>query len=193
MTDALTAPSARADLAALTQARVMRGVAAIIEAGGDLTFKALSQASGVPERTLYRHYPTREAVLAAFWSWLNARLGMPPPPASAEALVASVPALFAAFEADERLVRAMLHDPQGRATRHAQAEARRARLLDALAEVLAPLDETGRRRLLASVQALASAATWESMKDNWGLSTEEAGDAAQWAIAALVAQARHKD
>jgi AcrR family transcriptional regulator len=193
MTDTPTVPSARADLAALTHDRAMHGVAAIIEAGDDLTFKALSRASGVPERTLYRHYPTREAVLAAFWAWLNARLGMPPPPVSAEALVGSVPALFAAFEADERLVRAMLHDPQGRATRHAQAEARRARLLDALAEVLAPLDATGRRRLLASVQALASAATWESMKDNWDLSAEEAGDAAQWAVAALIEQVRNKD
>jgi AcrR family transcriptional regulator len=182
--------SPRDDLAALTHARIMQGVASVLISGDGVTFRALAEASGVPERTVYRHFETKEAVFNAFWTWANERLGMPAAPRTAEELIDQVPALFAAFESGEPLVRAMLHDPHGRATRTAHAEARRDRLRAALKDVLGPLTAAERRRLLASAQALISAAGWETMKDYWGLTSAEAADAAQWAVRVLVAEAR---
>jgi AcrR family transcriptional regulator len=184
--------SARADLAALTQERIMRGLADLLTSGRDVPFRALAAASGVPERTAYRHYASKEALFSAFWRWLNERLGMPATPKSPQELIDQVPALFAAFESGEPLVRAMLHDPHGRATRLATTAARRTRLNTALEEVLEVIAPSDRTRLLASVQVLISAAGWETMKDYRGLTTAEAADAAQWAIRTLIAEAhRH--
>lgn len=190
MTVELPNMAPRADLAQLTQDRVMQGLAALLTAGGsDVTFRALAQASNVPERTLYRYYPSKDALLAAFWTWLNDRLGMPPPPRSPEELVENIGGIFAAFAAGEPLIRAMLHDPHGRATRLAHAEARRARLRNALQPVLAPLDAAARRRLLAAIHVLISAAGWETMKDYGRVTSEEATEAAQWAVTTLIAEA----
>lgn len=189
MTVELPITGPRADLAALTQNRIMQGLAGLLTAGEDVTFRALAQVSGVPERTLYRYYPSKDALLAAFWIWLNDRLGMPPPPRSPRELIDNIATIFAAFAAGEPLIRAMLHDPHGRATRLAYAEARRQRLRDALGPVLTPLDGPARTRLLASVQVLISAAGWETMKDYGCVTSQEAADAAQWAVAALIAAA----
>ncbi len=183
--------AARADLAGLTRGRIMHGLAGLLTGGTELTFRNLAEAAGVPERTLYRYYPSRDALLAAFWIWLNDRLGMPPPPRSPEELIAGIAAIFGAFAAGEPLIRAMLHDPHGRATRLAHAGARRKRLETALAPV--PIDAASRRRLLAAVQALVSAAGWETMRDYAGLTSREAADAAQWAVAALIAAARRPE
>jgi AcrR family transcriptional regulator len=178
--------SARAELAAITHERVMQAMASLLRAGVEVTFKALAEASGVPERTIYRRYAAKEALLAAFWPWLNDKLGMPDPPTDSGQLVRQIPDLFAAFEADELLVRAMLHDPHGQATRLAAAAARRDKFERALAEDLAQLSPKARRRLLAALQALVSAAAWETIKDYRGISAAEAADAAQWAADALL-------
>ena len=171
----------------------MRGVAGILESGGgDFTFRVLAEVSGVAERTIYRRYATKEAVFAAFWIWLNERLGMPAPPKSPQELVAQVPVLFEAFEAGEPLVRAMLHDVHGRATRLAGRQTRQARFRGSLKEILNRLEPADQTRLLASVQVLSSAAGWETMKDYWDITSVEAADAAQWAIGALLAQAQRQ-
>jgi AcrR family transcriptional regulator len=171
----------------------MQAIAALITGrNGEITFSALAKASGVPERTIYRYFESKEELFNAFWKWLNERLGMPSPPTSPEELVAQVPALFAAFETDEPLVRAMLHDDQGRATRLTTITARQSKLRAALDEVVAPLSPVDRRRLLTSVQALLSAASWETMKDYCAATSTEAADAAQWAIDVLIAEARRQ-
>jgi hypothetical protein len=141
-------------------------------------------------RTLYRHYPTRTALLEALWSWVNARLGMPPQPRSAREYVAQVALLFDAFEQDEVLVRAMLHDPNGRAARLRQVEARRKRARLALGRELSHLKGGERDKVLAAAQLLSSAAAWESMKDNWNLSGAQAASASQGAIGALLDSVR---
>jgi AcrR family transcriptional regulator len=183
--------SARAELALLTRDRILRGLAEVLTSSqDDVTFRAVAEASHVPERTIYRYFDTKEAVFSAFWVWLNERLGVPAPPQSPQQLIDQVPALFAAFESEAPLVRAMLHHRHGRSTRLANTEARRVRLTAALKPLLTQLQPVSRRRLLAGVQVLYSAAGWETMKDYWGLSADQAADAAQWAIGALIAQAQ---
>lgn len=169
----------------------MNAVAALLrEDRTDITFEAVSREAGVPQRTLYRHFPNKDAIFEAFWGWMNATIEAPAKPASPEELVAYIPELYAAFEKDEPLVRAMLHNPHGRAVRLAHAHARRQKFAAALADVTATMTPAAAKQLLAAVTAICSAAGWETMKDNWGLSGRACAEAAQWAVEALINEAR---
>jgi AcrR family transcriptional regulator len=191
MNDATTLPSARAELATITRDRILRGLAALLKRSSDeVTFELLSAESGVPLRTLYRHFASKEVLFAAFWPWVNETIEVPERPTNPEELVAHIPALFAAFDRDELLVRAMLHSPHGRSIRLAHAEARREKFDRALQPVTSALSAAAAQRLLAAVTALCSAAGWETMKDNWGLSGSDAAAAAQWAVRILIDEAR---
>lgn len=185
--------SAREELASITRTRAMEAVAVMLREGSDVTFELLSRESGIPVRTLYRYFENKEALFAAFWPWLNMTIDVPGRPHDVEELIAHIPGLFAAFDRDEPLVRAMLHHPLGRDARLAHAAARREKFSDALREVTHRMTRAEVAHLLAAVTALCSASGWETMKDNWGLSGPAAAEAAQWAVQALIRQARRED
>lgn len=167
----------------------MRSVAALLRSGlGEVTFEAVSKASGVAQRTIYRRYANKDALFAAFWGWLNAAIAAPEPPQGLQDLVAYVPQLFAAFDRDEALVRAMLHTRHGRATRLAHSAARRAKFETSLAAMTAELDASTARGRVAAIAALCSATTWETLKDEWEMTGPEAARAVQAAVAALVSE-----
>lgn len=184
--------SAREELAAITNTRAMEAIAVLLREGSDVTFELLSRESGIPVRTLYRYFENKEALFAAFWPWLNTKIDVPERPRDVEELIAHIPNLFEAFDRDEPLVRAMLHHPLGRDARLAHAAVRRDKFAGALREVTRGMLPADARHLLAAVTALCSASGWETMKDNWGLSGPAAAEAAQWAVQALVNQARRE-
>jgi AcrR family transcriptional regulator len=184
--------SAREELATITSRRAMEALAALLREGSDVTFELLSRESGIPVRTLYRYFENKEALFAAFWPWLNKNIDVPARPHDVEELISHIPDLFDAFDRDEPLVRAMLHHPLGRDARLAHAAARREKFAEALREVTSGMPTVEARRLLAAVTALCSVSGWETMKDNWGLTGPAAAEAAQWAVHALVNQARRE-
>jgi AcrR family transcriptional regulator len=179
-------PSPREELAAITERRIMEGVATLLRRGSDVTFDVVAKESGVPQRTLYRYFENREALFGSFWRWVNELIEVPPLPTSPDEVVSHVRALFEAFDRDEPLVRAMMHDPHGRAVRVANSNARRKKFSEALRPVIDKLPQHEATRLLASVTVLCSATGWESMKDNWQLSGAEAAQAVQWAVKELI-------
>lgn len=192
MTVSLPAHSARETFADLTRAKIMSGVAQLIEAeAGDFTYRALAQQSGVPERTLYRHFPSKDLLLKEFWIWLNReRLALPPAPTSLDELLEQIPVLFATFDRSEPLVRAMLRDPETRALRLANANARLAQLGAALADVTKGASPSLRKKFVACTRLLTSLAGWETFKDLGALTGTEAASAAQWSVRALLAHIR---
>jgi glycosyltransferase involved in cell wall biosynthesis len=79
-------PGARDRQRAETREHILSAVARQMQAGAqmeELSFAEIAREAGVGERTVYRHFPTREALLGAFWSWMQsqAQLERPPPPA----------------------------------------------------------------------------------------------------------------
>ena len=61
--------------AAVVRDRVLDAVSGLVEAGDDITFAKAAAAAGVPERTVYRHFPNREALIAALFDHTNRRIG----------------------------------------------------------------------------------------------------------------------
>ena len=56
-----------------TREQILRAVAGQMERGDleDLSFAEVARDAGLGERTVYRHFPTKEALLGAFWSWMQ--------------------------------------------------------------------------------------------------------------------------
>ncbi len=183
-------PTPRQELAELTHTRIMEALVVLLRRGSeDVTFDLVSRESGVPQRTVYRYFENKEALFDAFWRWVNESIDVPPTPKTPEEVVDHIPALFAAFDRDEPLVRAMLHNPYGRAVRLAHAEARQEKFRLALRRIIERLSPETSRNLLAAVTVLCSATGWEMMKDNWRLSGASAAEAAQWAVYTLIGAA----
>lgn len=175
-----------------TRARILVAVATWLERGeaGEFTLAAVARTAGIERRTVFRHFPTREALLGGFWEWINHRITPRTLPASLEELIAAPRETFAGFDAEEGVIRASLHSGPGRAMRLATVPARRKAFRSALREATRGTTAAERGRLEAVVHALYSAAAWEAMRDYAGVSGKEAGEAASWALAILVGAVR---
>lgn len=178
----------RAEQAQATRDRILAAVRTTLEQDPHslLGIDELAAASGVNRRTIFRHFPTKEALLEAFWTSINASLGVRFWPEREEDLTDLPPDLFASLDAVEGIVRASHASGAGREMRlHANPERQRA-FRNSLSRVSEGLDPKTAKQLEATVQALFSATAWQMMKDYWGFTGREAGEAAAWAIRALL-------
>lgn len=184
-------PGVRELKADAVRGRVVEGVVAVLNDGRPLTFKEVAMEANVPERTVYRHFPTRTALLAAVFEWTNGQIGYEGPRPTTEAgLLALVRRAFRGFDDHAAVVRQMLVEPDGRRARVADAEERR-RAAVALVRNEAPdLDPATCDRVAAAVQVLTVAATWQSLREYWDLDGEQAAETSAVAIELLLEAAR---
>jgi glycosyltransferase involved in cell wall biosynthesis len=73
MNDAPSGPSLRDRQKAATRDEILRAVGRRLENTSleDLSFAEIAAEAKVGERTVYRHFPTKEALLGAFWAWIQ--------------------------------------------------------------------------------------------------------------------------
>ena len=179
----------RASQAQETRARILSAALDLLVTapeGEEIGLDRIAAHAGVERRTLFRHFDTREALFIAAFDVLNTRLGLSGYPTDLAELLAGPPAAFAAFDRQEGAIRAAIHARAGRAMRHGMLPERRAAfaaLLDRHASALAP---DRRAEVLALIHLLYSAPAWEVLKDYGGLTGEEAGRAAAWALSLIL-------
>jgi AcrR family transcriptional regulator len=175
----------------LVRERVLAGVAALLEQGEALTFTAVAKTAGIPERTIYRHFPTREALLGALYEWANARLGTGGErPTDADGLARLVRQTFTGFDALAPVVRELLIAPEGRLARLSQNPERQRAALAIVRGEAPGLDATSARRLAAVLQLLTAASSWQTLRDYWGMDGAEAAETAVLASELLLEAAR---
>lgn len=153
------------------------------------TVKNVAKRAGVAHRTVYRHYPTREALIEGVAEVLEQRPSTIDvkaaftTPAAAEQTVRSA---YAAFEADADLTRAIVVAT----TSLGQELGPRVRRTKAIAEAIAAsfpaLDSTEHRRAATTLRALGGSRHWHTLVHDLGMSAEDAVDAAAWAARTLV-------
>lgn len=184
-------PTLRQARSDAVRTRVVTGVVALLDAGRPLTFKDVAHEAGVPERTVYRHFPTRTALLAAVFEWTNEQIGHEGPRPTTEAgLVALVRRAFRGFDERAPVVRQMLLEPDGRDVRLADADERR-RAAVALVRHEAPgLDAATTAQVAAAIQIMTVAATWQSLSEYWDMDGAAAADVSALAIELLLDAAR---
>ena len=158
----------------------------------DLTFTRVAAAANIAERTIYRHFPTKEALLDAWWESHQVAIGQGPYPDTAEALIAAAPKVFPRFDEQAELIRGAVLSPQGNAIVMRANRERVAAFRSAVHDAVGKLPEPEFTRLCAAVQVLYSAIGWLDMREVWGLSGEESGRAVSEAIGALLEHARSR-
>ncbi|MBL8695066.1 MAG: TetR/AcrR family transcriptional regulator [Planctomycetes bacterium] len=187
-------PSLRQEQAAVTRRRILEGVEAMLLSGADeVSYQGVSRAAQVPERTLYRHFPTKGDLLRAYWSLLDERLGSRGMPTTEAALLADVRAVMARFDDIAPVMRAALLSKEGREMRMSVQPERVQAFRAALADATTGLAPSQRTRVCAIIQLLYSGYAWLSMREHWNLDGKEAGEASAWAIETLLRSLKRSD
>ncbi len=187
----MTAGTLQEARVALVRERVLEGVAQVLAGGDELTFARVAKAADVPERTVYRHFPTREALLAAVFDWANARVGFEGErPVRRDEVVALIERLFPGFDEIAPVIHELLVAPEGRTARLAHNDERRRSAETLVRNEVPGLDRRSARQVAAALQLLTSASAWQTLRDVWEMDGGEAADAATMAIDLIIDGAR---
>jgi AcrR family transcriptional regulator len=167
-----------------TRQRILDAAARLMEDRElqELSFAAIASEAGVKERTVYRHFPNKSALLAGLWEWFQARVRYGAIAETEAELVEEPKHTFAGFDENEPLTRALWSSRQGREFRLSNVEARKDGIKKAIADATRGLPAREATWIAAVIHVLYSGAAWSTMKDYWGLSGEQAGNASSMAI-----------
>lgn len=163
----------------------------IVESGGfGFSVQQVADRAGVTHRTVYNHFPTREALNDALAVHVEQELGRirsgPPIPSSLDGLAPVVQEAYGAFGLREVHVRAYV---MLMIASRAPAEVARERtsaleeLIRREVRVQPPLTPRG---LTAAVRMFLSSTGWHLLTEHFGLSAEEAATTAVWATRQLL-------
>jgi len=167
----------------------------VIEAYADLslergfnnfTMQDIADRVGISHRTLYRHFPDREAIVAGLYEEITEKVYAP----GSNRFASSAEILRHNYRVFGQYRRAMLVGSLMIEAGMLEAPGRGARTeyIRQLVEEAAPgLDPLGRRQLLGLARVVAGAMAWARLtSDEIGLSDDEAGAASSWALEALL-------
>jgi AcrR family transcriptional regulator len=161
------------------------------ESPEDIALDSLAIDAGVSRRTLYRHFPSKSALLAAAEDRLVSRLGLPIEFAGPEDISAGFRQSSRQLERYPTMARALR---QTTATR--LRPPLRARRLEALERTLEPLtlglDEAEAQQMVAVIGYVCSANAWVTIGDESALPSEQIRDGVTWAIETLLAEVQRR-
>jgi AcrR family transcriptional regulator len=161
----------------------------IMETGGiGFSVQAVADRAGVTHRTIYNHFPTREALCDAFSDYVDELLETSgaAPTISLASLPVLVEDLYRTLALRDRHARAYVMLMIGN-RRPMRAWRNRSRV----AEKLIAREQSGRtpltpRQVTAAIRMFVSAMGWHLLTEQCGLSTKEAAAASAWATRTLL-------
>ncbi len=173
---------------------------------GEFSIQEVADEAGVSARTVYRHFPNRQALLDGLAErvqermaerdgrWISPPHSGPdaeeecevPPGADPEDLLGVVPAVFARFDELEPLSTAMVLASSSGRLRARLHEGRTAIFREYLSDTLDGLPEEKADTVFAVCRHLISAQTWFVLRDEFGLDGKTAGRAVAQAVRAFL-------
>lgn len=188
--DKMTGPLSRKDimgaLAELhvdtTQQVILDAALRSLEQAGELTARAAAREAGISERTVFRHFASREELLGAAAQELMRVVRTPAPPASVEELRAFPRALFTAFEGHRELIRAAWHSELRAHIIANQAKQRWVAIRKVIDGELPRASEQRRKIAAALIRYQLSATTWHYYRFVFRFSLEDSIEAAETVV-----------
>jgi len=184
----------RAEQVEQTRLRILDAVTNLVAdpTTGEVTIPLVAQRARVSLRTVYRHFPTREALFDAWAEWVdeNLRIHLHSYPDKADRLADFAVELYRSYDKSAQLVKAMLNSRAARTVRERTRRTRQRQFQRAMSELTDDLEPEERLRASAVLYLLVSAPAWQAMREQWSLDGNEAGKAAAWAVRVLVDELR---
>jgi AcrR family transcriptional regulator len=177
----------RAKLADTTRDAIVDAfVSQLTEDGGfDVNYAALARRAQVSIQTLYRHFPTRDALLDALTLRAGRAMALRELPHDRDGLIATVRALFPRFDQHASLFTAQVH-AGARSQIRARGRSRRAGAFEDVLAKATPHVPAARRRAAAGIlHMLVSAGTWHRLREDLNLDGAQAGEITAWAVDTL--------
>jgi AcrR family transcriptional regulator len=170
-----------------TRSALLAAAEAVLLQGGDLTMRAVAAEAGVGERTIYRYFESREALLEGTAAHISPRVGVPLCE-TADGLERYAADLFARFDENRQLTVATVTSSWCQSflgpSRATNLRALTALLRDAHPAAPAPEVEAA----AASLRTVLSGAGWVYQRVSCGLDNEAVVAHAVW----LVRLVRHR-
>lgn len=151
----------------------------------DFSMQKVAEEAGVSHRTVYRYFPTRQALIDEFANWLESQFGDPRnAPESFGDLSDSIHALFESFDKH-----AEYYEPAARISggelRPAGQAARTMRLRELFDREFPDLDPDSADEAFAILRNLGGLQSWFILRDRFGLKDGQPGEAVAWAFREL--------
>lgn len=176
----------------MTRTAILDAAFALVEVEGvsALTNRGIAERAGISERTVYRHFATRDALLDAVAHAYAERAELPAPPQSIDELAPFVDALYRRYEATKAVTTAALHPDLFERVRSTHGRARW-KAVRSLVDTIAPdAPERAREHAAANVRFFLSATAWRYYREHFRLSLDGAIQSVTTAIGAIVDQLR---
>jgi AcrR family transcriptional regulator len=182
----------RAEQADETRGRILDATVRVMAGGiASLSIPAVAREARISVPTIYRHFGTKQDLLAAVYPHLERRTGRGTLviPTSIDQLREGVRALLDQLESFDDLARAVMASPAAGEAR-ALSMPRRLGLTRRIAEsVEPPLAEADRDRLARLLVILTSSAALRTWRDHLGVSADQAADDIEWVVQSVIAGA----
>jgi len=157
----------------------------LAEGGVGVNYAALARRARVSSQTLYRHFPTRDALLDALTRRVGIAMALRELPHDREGVLATVRGLFPRFDQHAALVTAQVIAGT-RSRVRARGRSRRASAFEEVLATATPHVRADRRRAAAGIlHLLVSANTWHRLRDELGLDGAQSGEITAWAVDTL--------
>lgn len=174
--------------AAQTRARILEGLARTMARGiTEVSVPAVARAAGVSVPTVYRHFPTKRALVEALPGYFVERLGvqLTGPPGDLAEMGGLLREMYGQVEGLDETLKVAAVSPLARDIRRAYLPQRLAAIEQMLAPYTAGLDESERLRLRNVALVLSTSAMVRAFDEYLALSGAEAAEHITWAIHTL--------
>lgn len=181
-----------------TRSRIMEGLSDVLTTSGIAGFsvQAVADQAGVSHRTVYRYYPSREALLEGIADYLQVPLrdlGLPSLPSSFDEVVTSVRPLYEFFEANSRFMEAMVIVRLALGFEPKRSRERTTGFVDLIAIEAPHLEPAEAERYAMGLRAIASSQHWYVLTRRLNLTSAEAAEVTADSLRALIGEIRRRN
>lgn len=142
----------------------------------DLSYRALGDAVGVSERTVYRHFPTRSHLLEGVAGWIESTVFPVPPFVTIAQFQAAARARFLAFDSSPAFAFVCARAASISPTNVPEPTFFTRALVAMLATTHPSVNERDQRRVASTLRYFASAQFWARMRTGFEMSAPAIAD-----------------
>lgn len=181
-----------------TKARIMEALADVVLTDGVSGFSVQSVAdrAGISHRTVYRHFPSREALLEGLTDYLDDWMrseGLPGVPTTYEELIEATGPLYSFFGAQAPMSVAMVIVSLALGVEPERRERRTEGFIEMVRRESPNLTDDEARKWGLALRTVASSQSWYALTHRFQLSNQEAASVTSMSLRALIAEIRRHD